>query len=202
MNKILHISPFCFLIEEKGRGIICNIKSKNAYYIGKKAIKTLKKCRPISAEKAYLPSWLKIVPKDEAEKNLSFLLIKPDAVLNGYTEKIVKEIKKYAFIPIKREKRMLDRKDICFLYPAHIKRDYFKDFISFMSSAPAELIILCREGSSAEILHALAGNPYPDKNPKNSLRKRFGTDGMHNAVHSSDNEENTEREILYFFGSN
>jgi nucleoside-diphosphate kinase len=139
-----------------------------------------------------------ILSRKTKNSSLSFLLIKPDAVSKGHTSKIIEMVEKNGFEIIKRKRGILDRENVCFLYPKHVfKQKFFEKVVSFMTSGPSEMVALRRKLSAAD-LHKLSGATDPAKSEKGTLRNLFGTDKMRNAVHSSDNEENAVREIIYF----
>lgn len=130
--------------------------------------------------------------------NLSFLLIKPDAVKNGYTDKIIEYLKKAGFEIVARKPKVLSRIDEMFLCPMHIGQNFFDDLVAFMTSGPSELCIVRKEFANKE-LDKLVGITDPHKNNEETLRGKFGTSIMRNAVHSPNSDENAVREILYFF---
>lgn len=130
--------------------------------------------------------------------SLTFLLIKPDAVKNGHVDDIVKFIENASFEILARKQKTLNRMDEIFLCPMHIDEDFFNDLIAFMTSGPSELFVLSRENATKE-LDRLVGTTDPEKNGKDTLRGKFGTSIRCNAVHSPNSEENTIRELLYFF---
>ena len=128
----------------------------------------------------------------------SFFLIKPDAVLFGHIEKIINFLKMSEFKIVARKRVILRRENIMFLYPMHVFQGFFEDLVAFMISGPSELFIVEKD-SAVEDLDWLVGETDPKENKGNTLRGQFGTDIRHNAVHSSNGQENAVREILYFF---
>lgn len=128
----------------------------------------------------------------------TFFLVKPDAVAAGYTEEIGKYLEQCGFKIISRKKKLLTKKDVMFLCPMHVGRDFFHDLVAFLSSGPSELFILKRS-SATDFLNELVGKTDPSQNGDSALRKRFGTDVRKNAVHSPNSEENAIRELAYFF---
>ena len=128
----------------------------------------------------------------------TFFMVKPDAVAAGYVEEIVKYLNRFDFKVVNRKQKILTRKDVIFLCPMHISRDFFEDLVAFLSSGPSELFVLKRR-SATKFLNELVGRTDPKQNKGYSLRKRFGTDVRRNAVHSPNSEENAIRELEYFF---
>jgi len=136
--------------------------------------------------------------KKGAGMNLTFLLIKPDAVSSGFVDDIVICVETAGFEILTRKQKFLTRTDEIFLCPMHLGKDFFDDLIAFMTSGPSELLIVRRKNATEE-LNRLVGVTDPEKNGKNTLRGRFGTNIRCNAVHSPNSEENAVRELLYFF---
>jgi|SRR3989344_4464513 len=130
--------------------------------------------------------------------NLTFLLIKPDAVSNGFVDDIVRFVKNAGFEVLARKQKTLSKADEIFLCPMHIGKDFFNDLIAFMTTGQSELFILRRENATKE-LDRIVGITNPEKNGKDTLRGKFGTSMRCNAVHSPNSEENAVRELLYFF---
>ena len=131
--------------------------------------------------------------------NLSFLIVKPDAVSKGHVRKIIQSLRRHGFKVVRRKRKTLSRKDVIFLYPMYIQKKFFEDLASFMTSGSSELFIVHREGFATETLDKLVGTTDPRKNIAATLRKRFGTSVRRNAVHSPNSEESAIRELLYFF---
>lgn len=129
---------------------------------------------------------------------LTFFMIKPDAVAAGHVQKIIDYLKEFGFEIIARKQKILTRHDAMFLYPMHINRDFFDDLVAFITSGPSELFVI-RRHSATDFLNQLVGGSDPSQNNDHTLRKRFGTSIRRNAVHSSNSIENAIRELAYFF---
>lgn len=129
---------------------------------------------------------------------LTFFMVKPDAVAAGHVQRIVDYLKEFGFEIIARKQKTLTRHDALFLYPMHINCDFFEDLVAFITSGPSELFVLKRH-SSTDFLNQLVGKSDPSQNDEHTLRKRFGTNIRKNAVHSPNSAENAIRELAYFF---
>ncbi|MFZ2356992.1 MAG: nucleoside-diphosphate kinase, partial [Candidatus Omnitrophota bacterium] len=93
----------------------------------------------------------------------TFFMVKPDAVAAGYVEEIVKYLNRFDFEVVNRKQKILTRKDVIFLCPMHISRDFFEDLVAFLSSGPSELFILKRR-SATKFLNELVGRTDPKQN--------------------------------------
>lgn len=78
----------------------------------------------------------------------------------------------------------------------------FSDLVAIMSEAPCLAMELRKEDNVVEEFRSLCG-PYDLDMARhlrpNSLRARFGVDNAQNGVHSTDLEEDAEREVRYIF---
>ena len=127
--------------------------------------------------------------------NKCLVIIKPDAVKNGYTGSIINELERYYSFKIVHIKMMNITKGLAKeLYREHKKREGFGRLLDFMANGDCVVLAIEDENypfSSNELLEI-----------KCELRQKYATNESiyHNAIHISDTEENAEREIALFFG--
>ena len=130
--------------------------------------------------------------------NLTFGIIKPDAVKAGHTGGIIQRINDAGFkIRAMKALHMSQRQAEGF-YAVHRERPFFGGLTEFMSSAPCVVMALEKEGA-VKAWRDLMGATDPAKAEEGTLRKDFGGSLGENAVHGSDSEENAAIEIAYFF---
>ena len=130
--------------------------------------------------------------------NLTFGIIKPDAVKAGHTGSIIQRINDAGFkIRAMKALHMSQRQAEGF-YAVHRERPFFGGLTEFMSSAPCVVMALEKEGA-VKAWRDLMGATDPAKADQGTLRKDFGGSLGENAVHGSDSEENAAIEIAYFF---
>ncbi len=130
--------------------------------------------------------------------NLTFGIIKPDAVTNGHTGKIIDRILENGFTIRGMKLIHQTTKQAEGFYAVHAERPFFGELTEFMSSAPC--VVLCLEKNNAvPEWRNLMGATNPDEADEGTLRKDFATSLGENAVHGSDSDENAEIEIAYFF---
>ena len=130
--------------------------------------------------------------------NLTFGIIKPDAVKAGHTGSIIQRINDAGFkIRAMKALHMTQRQAEGF-YAVHRERPFFGGLTEFMSSAPCVVMALEKEGA-VKAWRDLMGATDPAKADEGTLRKDFGGSLGENAVHGSDSEENAAIEIAYFF---
>ena len=131
-------------------------------------------------------------------KNITFAIIKPDAVKNRNTGKIYDRIISAGF-EIKSAKllRMTQSQAEGF-YAVHKERPFFGELTEFMSSGPCMVLALQKENAVEECRKTI-GATDPEEAENGTIRKDFATNIQENAVHGSDSDENAKKEIGFFF---
>ena len=130
--------------------------------------------------------------------NLTFGIIKPDAVNNGHTGKIIDRILDGGFKIRAMKLIHQTKKQAEGFYAVHAERPFFGELTDFMSSAPCVVMVLEKENAVPE-WRGLMGATNPEEADEGTLRREFATSLGENAVHGSDSDENAEIEIAYFF---
>lgn len=130
--------------------------------------------------------------------NLTFGIIKPDAVRAGYTGSIVQRITDSGFKIRGLKLIHMTLTEAEGFYAVHRERPFFPELTKFMSSAPCVVMALEKE-SAVKSWRDLMGATDPAKADAGTLRKEFGGSVGENAVHGSDSDENAAIEIAYFF---
>lgn len=130
--------------------------------------------------------------------NLTFGIIKPDAVAAGHTGKIIQQIIEAGFKIRAMKTLHMTLKQAEGFYAVHRERPFFAGLTEFMSSAPCVVMALQKDGA-VKAWRDLMGATDPAKADEGTLRKQFGGSVGENAVHGSDSDENAAIEIAYFF---
>jgi len=130
--------------------------------------------------------------------NLTFGIIKPDAVNAGHTGSIVQKILDTGFKIRGLKLIHMTRQQAEGFYAVHRERPFFPGLVEFMSSGPCVVMALEKE-SAVKAWRDLMGATDPAKADAGTLRKEFGGSVGENAVHGSDSDENAAIEIAYFF---
>ena len=130
--------------------------------------------------------------------NLTFGIIKPDAVRGGKTGSIVQRILDDGFKIRGLKLIHMTRQQAEGFYAVHRERPFFSGLTEFMSSGPCVVLALEKE-SAVKSWRDLMGATDPAKADEGTLRKEFGGSLGENAVHGSDSDENAAIEIAYFF---
>jgi nucleoside-diphosphate kinase len=134
----------------------------------------------------------------EQTGNLTFGIIKPDAVRAGNIGGIIQRITDGGFRIRAMKLIHMTRREAEGFYAVHRERPFFAGLTEFMSSAPCIVMVLARE-NAVRAWRDLMGATDPAKADAGTLRKEFGANVGENAVHGSDSEENARIEIAYFF---
>jgi nucleoside-diphosphate kinase len=130
--------------------------------------------------------------------NLTFGIIKPDAVRAGHTGSIIDRILDSGFNIRGLKLIHMTRGQAEGFYAVHRERPFFPGLTEFMSSGPCVVMALDKEGA-VKSWRDLMGATDPAKADEGTLRKQFGGSVGENAVHGSDSDENAAIEIAYFF---
>jgi nucleoside-diphosphate kinase len=135
----------------------------------------------------------------EQSGNLTFGIIKPDAVRVGKMGAIIQRITDGGFRVRAMKLIHMTLEEAEGFYAVHRERPFFPELTTFMSSGPCVVMALEKEGGAVKAWRDLMGATDPSKAEGGTLRKEFGGSLGENAVHGSDSEENAAIEISYFF---
>lgn len=130
--------------------------------------------------------------------NLTFGIIKPDAVRTGNHGKIIDRILAGGFKIRGMKLIHQTRKQAEGFYAVHAGKGFFDELTEFMSSGPCVVLALEKDGAVKAWRH-LMGATNPAEAAEGTLRKDFASSIGENAVHGSDSDENAVIEIAYFF---
>ena len=134
----------------------------------------------------------------EPAGNLTFAIIKPDAVRAGHTGKIIDRIISGGFQLRAMKMIHQSRQQAEGFYDVHRGKPFYEGLTEFMSSAPCVVMVLERAGA-VKAWRDLMGATDPAKADLGTIRKEFGASVGENATHGSDSDENAAIEIAYFF---
>ncbi len=128
----------------------------------------------------------------------TFGMIKPDAIGNGYTGKIIDRILAAGFEIKTMKKTRMTRAEAENFYDVHKERPFFNDLVEFITSGPVVAMVLRKENAIQDF-RALIGATDPTEADEGTIRKDLAGSKEKNAVHGSDAPETAEREINFFF---
>ena len=131
-------------------------------------------------------------------KNMTFAMIKPDAVRNRNTGKIYDRILTSGFDIVSAKLLRMTKLQAEGFYDVHSEKPFFRELTEFMSSGTCMVLALKKENAVEEWRNTI-GATNPDKAESGSIRKDFATSIGENAVHGSDSDKNAKKEIGFFF---
>lgn len=132
--------------------------------------------------------------------NITFSMIKPDAVEGGHTGAILKMIEEAGFRIVALKKTLLTRERAGEFYAVHKERSFYNDLCAYMSSGPIYAMVLEKDNAVADF-RTLIGATDPAKAEKGTIRNLFAKNIEANAVHGSDADDTAKNESSFFFSA-
>lgn len=129
---------------------------------------------------------------------ITLTMLKPDAVADGHTGKIIDHIIQAGFkIQAMKLTRLSTEKAEEF-YAIHKERSFFRELIDFMTEGPIVAAVLEKD-NAVEDFRKLIGATDPKKAEDGTIRKLYATGIERNAIHGSDSDENAAIEASFHF---
>ena len=135
------------------------------------------------------------------KNNLTFTMIKPDAMENGYAGEILSIILKSGFRISALKLIHLTNRQAEIFYNIHRKKPFFDELVTFMTRSPI-IVAVVKKNNAVEDFRKLIGSTNPEDAEKGTVRKLFATSMGENAIHGSDSEDNAHIESSFFFNKN
>ncbi|XP_065679224.1 thioredoxin domain-containing protein 6 isoform X3 [Hydra vulgaris] len=140
-------------------------------------------------------------------KRILIVIIKPDAIRAGVLKSIIKEILDTGFEILKQEEMLLTKEMAADFYKKKEMNDDYDNLVEFMSSGPCVILVISKPGNEvdqnylSEFLNLIGPTEISlaKMSAPNSLRARYGTDMVQDAIHCSDSHESASRELEFFF---
>lgn len=130
--------------------------------------------------------------------NITFTMIKPDAVADGHIGAILEKITGAGFKIKALKLTQLTVADAKKFYEIHAERPFYGDLVNFMSSGPIVAAVLEKENAVADF-RTLIGVTNPAEAAEGTIRKLYARSMGENAVHGSDSDENALIESAFHF---
>lgn len=130
--------------------------------------------------------------------NITFTMIKPDAVADGHIGAILEKITGAGFKIKALKLTQLTVADAKKFYEIHAERPFYGDLVNFMSSGPIVAAVLEKENAVADF-RTLIGATNPAEAAEGTIRKLYARSMGENAVHGSDSDENALIESAFHF---
>jgi nucleoside-diphosphate kinase len=132
--------------------------------------------------------------------DITFTMIKPDAVAEGNAGAILKMIEAADFKVLALKLTRLTPGQAAKLYEVHKGKPFYESLCEYMSSGKIIALILSKKDAVKEY-RQLIGATDPAKAETGTIRKLYARSIQSNAVHGSDSDENAEIEANFFFSS-
>lgn len=132
--------------------------------------------------------------------NITFTMIKPDAVAKGHIGDILKDITDAGFKIKAAKMTQLAKQDAEAFYAIHAERPFFKDLVEFMISGPIVAAVLEKDNAVADF-RTLIGATNPAEAAEGTIRAKYAESIDANAVHGSDSDENAAIEAAFHFAA-
>ncbi len=130
--------------------------------------------------------------------NRTFTMLKPDALENGYTGKIIDMIINAGFSIKAMKLTRLSEARAKEFYAVHAERPFYGELVEYMSSGPIVAAILEKD-NAVEDFRALIGATDPAEAAEGTIRKYYAESKGRNACHGSDSDENAAIECAFHF---
>ena len=133
--------------------------------------------------------------------NRTFTMLKPDAIENDYTGKIIDMIIGAGFKIKAMKYTQLTKEQAQKFYEVHAERPFYGELVDYMCSGPIVAAILEKD-NAVEDFRALIGATDPSEAAEGTIRAAYAESKGRNAVHGSDSDENAEIEVKFHFAAN
>jgi len=130
--------------------------------------------------------------------NITFTMIKPDAVKANNIGPILAMINKAGFRIKALKYTKLSKARAEEFYDIHKERPFYGELTEFMSSGPIIAAILEKD-NAVDDYRTLIGSTNPEEAAEGTVRKLYASNIGENAVHGADSDENAQREGSFFF---
>ncbi len=132
------------------------------------------------------------------QKEQTLLFVKPDGVMRGLTGEIIRRIERKGLLITAIKLLKLNREKAEEFYNVHRGKPFFEALVKHVTSGPILAMVI--EGPNAvSVVRKLIGKTSPFEAEPGTIRGDFGINLTKNVVHASDNEENAEKEVAFFF---
>lgn len=130
--------------------------------------------------------------------NITFTMIKPDAVKAGNIGNILAKINQAGFKIVAMKYTKLSSEKAGEFYAVHKERPFYGELVEFMSSGPIVAAVLQKD-NAVEDFRKLIGATNPADAEEGTIRALYATSIGENAVHGADSDENAQIEASFHF---
>jgi len=118
--------------------------------------------------------------------------------MRGLTGEIIRRIERKGLLITAIKLLKLNREKAEEFYNVHRGKPFFEALVKHVTSGPILAMVI--EGPNAvSVVRKLIGKTSPFEAEPGTIRGDFGINLTKNVVHASDNVENAEKEVAFFF---
>ncbi|MBT3417819.1 MAG: nucleoside-diphosphate kinase [Flavobacteriales bacterium] len=132
--------------------------------------------------------------------NITFTMIKPEAVEAGNSGAILNKIEAAGFRIVAMKKVHLSEERAGSFYEVHKERPFYGELVEYMCGGPIIAAILEKENAVLDF-RTLIGATNPSEAAEGTIRAEFAESLAKNAVHGSDSDENASIEADFHFST-
>jgi nucleoside-diphosphate kinase len=133
-----------------------------------------------------------------ASEEMTFSMIKPSAVREEHTGAILNKIESSGLRIAALKMHKMTKEQAEEFYKEHKDRPFYQELVAFMTTGPVVAMVVEGENSVSR-LRAIVGATNPAKAEAGTIRALFGKSITENAIHASDSQASSAREIPFFF---
>ena len=130
--------------------------------------------------------------------NITFTMIKPDAVADGNIGPILAKINEAGFRIVAMKLTKLSKEKAAQFYEVHKERPFYGELVDFMSSGPIVAAVLEKDNAVTDF-RTLIGATNPAEADPGTIRALYAKSIGENAVHGADSDDNADREAHFHF---
>ena len=130
--------------------------------------------------------------------NLTFTMVKPEAVEAGNAGAILNKIENAGFRIVALKKVLLTKDRAGEFYEVHKERPFYGELVDYMSSGPVVAALLEKDNAVLDF-RELIGATDPSEAAEGTIRAEFAESKAKNAVHGSDSDDNAILEADFHF---
>ena len=130
--------------------------------------------------------------------NITFTMIKPDAVKAGHIGGILAKINEAGFRIVAMKLTKLSTEKAGEFYAVHAARPFYGELVEFMSSGCIVAAVLEKDNAVEDFRTLIGATNHADAAP-GTIRALYATSIGENAVHGSDSDENAQIEAAFHF---
>jgi nucleoside-diphosphate kinase len=129
----------------------------------------------------------------------TLVIVKPDGVERGLAGEVVSRLERKKLRIVAAELRTITVEVAETHYAEHRDKPFFGDLVSFITRAPALVMVVEGPKDTYAVVRLMVGATNPAEAAPGTIRGDFAIETTENLVHGSDSHDSAAREIALFF---